>query len=101
MNRLDVIEECRGVGRVCRDTGEFLRDAEYDLEVLQEIHETRSGDVPGLKRIEGTVEIGELDFNLVGEPLVLQLEDGRRLDFFYTDSGGTIANRGGTGLYRP
>jgi len=96
-----VIEECRGVGRVYRENGEFVREAEYDLQVLQEAHETPSQDVPGLRRIEGTIEIGELDLHLVGEPLVLHLEDGRRLDFFYADSGGIIANRGGQGLYRP
>lgn len=100
MDRLDVIEECHGVGRVCRDTGEFLRDAKYDLQVLQEMHETASGDVPGLKRIDGTVEIEEVDLHLVGEPLVLQLEDSRLLDFFYADSSGVIANRGSRGFYR-
>ena len=101
MDRLDVIEECRGQGRVCWENGEFIRDTKYDLQVLQEVHEMPSEGVPGLKRIEGTIELGELDLHLVGEPLVLHLEDGRRLDFFYTDLNGTIANRGGQGLYRP
>ena len=101
MNRLDVTEECRGVGRVSRENGEFVLDAEYDLKVLQEVRETPSEDLPGLKRIEGTVGLGEQDLHLVGEPLVLHIEDGRRLDFFYANLGGTIANRGGQGLYRP
>ena len=100
MDRLDVIEACRGTGHVYRDNGEFVRRAGYHLEVLQEVHESPSGDILGLQRIEGRVELESADLHLVGKALVLHLEDGRQLDFFYTDSGGTIADRG-HGLYRP
>ena len=98
MKRIDMIDACQGVGKIYRDSGEFVRDAEYDLRILQEVHETPREDLPGLEQIEGTVELHEMDLMLVGEPLVLHLEDGRHLDFLYVDDRGVIASRGGKGI---
>ena len=50
--------------------------------------------LPGLQRIHGQVRVEGIEgFNLLGKPLTLQLEDGRVLDFFISNSDGEIANR--------
>ena len=100
MVRLDIIEDCHGQGRVISEAGEFIREAEYWLRVLQEVHETRSGETSGLRDIRGWVGLDATDIHLIGQSLTLELEDGRRMDFFYSDSDGTIANRDDRGLYR-
>lgn len=92
--RLDVIEQCSGVGRIYDENGQHIGESRYDLQVLQEVHDSPTGDVPGLKRIEGTVEV----IADIGRALTIHLEDGRRLDFFIADVSGRIAHRGGKGL---
>jgi hypothetical protein len=61
-----------------------------------------NGDVPGSLRIEAIIKNLHDDlFTIrnVGKYFTLLLSDGRRLDFFFRDQNGSIANCG-PGLYR-
>ena len=98
MVAIDLIERLSGTGPTRGKNGDLVGNAAYELRVYQELHQTRGESVPGLKRIEGHVE-GLDNFRLLGKTLTLELVDGRRLDFFISDSNGKIANSG-PGLYR-
>lgn len=100
MSRLELIEELSGKGAVSKANGELVGDYPYVLAVYQEMHDTRSGEVPGLKQVEGRVE--KIDtFGLLTEPLTLHIDDGRQFDFFIHDANRSIADRGGKGIYQP
>jgi hypothetical protein len=61
-----------------------------------------NGEVPGSLRIDGMVKnLHDHSCNMrsVGKYFTLFLSDGRRLDFFFRDQNGSIANCG-PGLYR-
>jgi Ribbon-helix-helix protein, copG family len=98
----EVVEQLSGVGEVTRESGgTSLGPRRYRLVVWQEIHNVRTmGDavsrVEGLRSITGSVELQGHEglTELVGESLVLQLQDGRRLPFFFRSSDGSIAPRG-------
>ncbi len=101
MPRLKLIEDLSGTGSVHADDGSHLGDRSYHVKVYQEMHDAGDKEVAGLKIIEGWIDAGLDDMALVGKPLTLRLEDGLRLDFFWSNSDGAIANRGGKGLYSP
>lgn len=93
---MKLVERLRGVGRVLNEKGSDLGPASYDLSIWQEVHQVRTfggtNTVDGLREIQGTVT-GKAA-SLVGEGLVLRLEDERTLPFFFTASSGAIAARG-------
>lgn len=93
------LERPSGRGSVYRENGTLLWEANYKIVVFQEIHIVREDRLPGLKDIQGSIE--PPDWAPIGDSLVLHLEDGRRLDFFYSDISGAIADRSGRGLYEP
>ncbi len=100
MSRLELIEELSGKGAVSRADGELVGEYPYVLAVYQEMHDTRSGEVPGLKQVEGWVE--EIDiFGLLTEPLTLHIDDGRQFDFFIYDANGSISARSRKGIQQP
>jgi hypothetical protein len=87
-----LIEAPTGRGMVSRADGAPVRDMRYALAVYRRFHD---GGIPGEFRIAGHIEISAADRALVMDhaPLTLTLEDGRVLDFYFTDEGGQIANR--------
>jgi hypothetical protein len=93
-----VLETLRGIGEVY--AGDLLlRRTQYELSLWIDDEE---GDRQ--VRSDAPVNIdGHIDITGIGEAVVLagpgqltlRLEDGRRLPFVLTSSGGTIAGRGG------
>lgn len=99
---MKLLERLRGVGLVVREAGAVpIGPRPYDLSVWQQVHhlETMGGGssrVDGLKSVQGSVRLDEDEsFSLVGESLILHLEDGRTFPFFLQNSDGAIAARGG------
>jgi len=90
------LETIRGRGTMTSNSGEKV-PVTYDLSVDQE--QIRAGSlndptatIPGLKRVSGTV----LPVRFFGENgLQLEMEDRRKLRFFFTDMHGSIAPNGG------
>ena len=93
------LERRSGRGSVYREDGTLLAEANYELVVFQEFLVVGKDRSPGLKDIQGWIE--PPDWPPVGKPLTLHLEDGRRLDFFYYHSDGSIECHSGQGLYEP
>jgi hypothetical protein len=98
--KLKLMERVSGVGLVTREGGKEIGRRPYDLSVWEERHtvDTFGGrsEVAGLGEVRGSVVFEDREvFGLVGESLVLQLEDGRQFKFFLRNSDGTIAPRGG------
>lgn len=92
-----LIENLRGVGRVLKDHA-LVGEAPYKIAVFQEY----SHGVPTLKDIEGNVSLELptiLDAVTSRAKLTLEMEDGRRLAFFFRNTDGQIANM--TGIYDP
>ena len=91
--RHETLETRVGKGQVHDTNGKLIGDADYDLHVFREVHDEPGGQTHGHEDIEGTVS-GIDALSRVGEPLVLTLEDGRKLDFYFEDSTGIIIARG-------
>lgn len=97
MKEIEELERASGRGSVYTKDDTLLGEADYAIAVLQTVHVERDGRIPGLKDIEGWIEpIGP-----IATPLTLHLQDGRRFDFFYSNSEGGIEDRAGRGLYEP
>ena len=63
------------------------------IHVIREVHDSPDGVSHGIEEIEGAIT-GIDATSRVGDPLVLTLEDGRKLDFYFEDSSGTFIARG-------
>lgn len=91
-----LIESLRGVGAVY--TGDLLlRETPYELSLWSD--ENPTGEEPArVASIEGHIDIegmGEAIVLAGAESLTLKLQDGRRLTFALTGTGGGIVGRGG------
>ena len=90
-----VLEWLRGTGELYADTV-LLRRARYELSLW--VEEGTSGDVPAhAVNIDGHIDLtgmGEAIVLAGPKDLTLRLQDGRRLAFALTDTGGHIAARG-------
>jgi hypothetical protein len=91
--KIETLETRLGKGNVHDATGHLLGVGQYEVHVFWEVHESPDGVSHRLEEIEGSIA-GIDALNRVGEPLVLTLEDGRKLDFFFQDSDGIIVARG-------
>lgn len=91
---MKLVEECSGVGRVVMNDRAF-DDITYRVNRFQAM--LPSGlPIPGRHRIEGTIAVATLPdpAGLVGEPLVLHLEDGRSLRLTLADDVGRVLAEG-------
>jgi hypothetical protein len=88
---LKLVEECSGSGDLMRD-GAFLRRVRYAVSRYQGMLEGSGMPIPGLHRIEGSIDVrAEPDeATLVGVPLTLRLEDGRTLAVTLVDRNGRL-----------
>jgi len=86
------VERMNGSGTVTSVSGD-QKPVQYDLHVYQEEISVRTlenpnATIPGMKDIRGRVDpvcfFGDSD-------LTLEMKDGRKMKFFFTDSRGTIA----------
>jgi hypothetical protein len=98
MSQVVTIAHFSGTGRIFRNGELALHPVDYEITISQEMIRVRShqGDdqLPGLKRLEGTI-YAPVPFSLVGEPIELELEDGRRWKCFIQSSRGNLVNMGG------
>jgi hypothetical protein len=89
-----LVEECVGIGELVR--GEHVyRAIRYRVSRFQGM--ALSGlPVPGVYRIEGSVELDRVPnpAELVGSSLTLKLEDGRALPITLADTGGRVLAEG-------
>ena len=86
------LETMKGRGTMTSNAGERVA-VQYELKVYQNEIDAGSlnnpgATIPGMKRITGTVQ----PVRFFGENgLTLEMQDGRKLKFFFTDSHGSIA----------
>jgi hypothetical protein len=89
-----LVEQCAGVGEL-RCDGRTFRHVPYRISRFQGM--SPSGmPVPGLHRIEGSVELDGIAEarDWVGASLTLALEDGRTLPITLADSAGRVLAEG-------
>jgi hypothetical protein len=86
---LKLIEERSGIGELLKE-GVVLRQVQYQISRYQGMLEGSGMPIPGLHRIEGSMEIGEAEAGLVGAPLTLRLEDGRSVNITLAGRDGRI-----------
>ena len=89
-----LVEECSGRGDLMQD-GAVLRQVRYTITRYQGMLEGSGMPIPGLHRIEGSVDLpGDEDQPSVGATLTLRLEDGRTLAVTLADRNGRILTEG-------
>lgn len=101
-----VIERVSGVGLAFRRAdGSKAARLRYRITRLREMHDATtfgaSEEVEGFMVVRGAVEADDPSLRLVGEELVLHLDDGRRFNFFVANSRGTISPQDPGDVYRP
>lgn len=90
-----LVETCAGTGELV-EHGVTLRRVRYNVNRFQGMLEGSGMPVPGLHRIEGSIDIAlsDAEARLIGTPLTLRLEDGRALGITLADRGGRILTEG-------
>ena len=86
-----LVEECSGSGDLMQD-GAVLRRVRYAVSRYQGMLEGSGMPIPGLHRIEGSIDMQAASDHaaLVGSPLTLRLEDGRTLAVTLVDRNGRL-----------
>ena len=92
---MKLVEEVSGVGDLSA-SGDLVHRVRYQISRYQGMHDGSGMPIPGLHRIEGSVDAGEpFDFDpFVGASLVLRLEDGRALGITLADGAGRVLAEG-------
>jgi hypothetical protein len=92
-----LVEACEGTGDLMQN-GAVLRRVRYRLDRYQGMREGSGMPVPGLHRLEGSLEAGEADVEAwparVGESLTLRLADGRTVALTLADEDGRVLTEG-------
>jgi hypothetical protein len=98
MDRYVTLEEFSGTGTVWFGGKAVISEVRYAIRITQRMIEARTmggtSEIPGLKSINGWIQ-NDIPFALIGEPIELELEDGRRWQCFIQSSDGNLVNRGG------
>jgi hypothetical protein len=98
VSRRVILETLTGQGTVLLANKRVFEAIPYALEISRTMFEDGDGkERPGLSRIAGSVDLRghRVDSTLVGEPIELELEDGRRWQCFLRSNAGDLVNRGG------
>lgn len=92
---MKLIEECAGTGELMSEQGALQR-VHYRLSRFQGMREGGDLPIPGLHRIEGSVEFDMKSDagQWIGEPLRLKIEDGRVFGITLVDAEGRILSVG-------
>jgi hypothetical protein len=95
LNILKLIDEHSGTGELSRKT-EVLGPVRYTIAQYQGFTDGSGMPVPGVFRVEGSLDFGEsrVPADLVGVHLTLRLENGRALRIMLTGTDGRILNEG-------
>jgi hypothetical protein len=92
---MKLMEESSGIGELTLD-GTVLCQVQYRLSRFQGVMEGSGLPIPGLHRIEGSIDFpgtsGALEW--VGTPLALKLEDGRIFGITIVNNEGRILSEG-------
>jgi hypothetical protein len=87
-----LIEQCTGTGDLMRHD-HFIERVDYDFSVFQGTLGEGGLPVPGLRRLEGSINLPGGAQDLVGADLILRLEDGRHLGITVSSADGRISHR--------
>jgi len=90
---MKLVEECAGVG-VLEANGTSVPQVRYRIARYQGFVDHSGLPVPGVHRIEGSVDTAASLEPLVGQPLTLRLEDGRALAVTIADLSGRVLAEG-------
>ena len=92
---MKLVEESAGLGDL-EQNGEALRQVRYRISRFQGIMEGSGLPIPGLYRIEGSIDFnnGGDSQNWIDTPLTLRLEDGRSLKITIVDDSGRVLSEG-------
>jgi hypothetical protein len=92
---MKLVEESSGVGELRLD-GAVLQRVSYRLSRYQGMMEGSGLPIPGLHRIEGSIEftVGTDPHEWIALPLSLKLEDGRVLGVTLLNAEGRILSEG-------
>jgi hypothetical protein len=92
---MKLVEECMGTGELLRD-GQTIQPIGYRVRRYQGMSEGSGMPIPGLFRIEGSIQTtaGENLPDWIGANLGLKLEDGRVLGITIVDNAGNILSEG-------
>jgi hypothetical protein len=88
-----LVEEYAGVGDL-EATGESVPQVRYRIARYQGFVEHSGLPVPGVHRIEGSVDTTANLEPLIGRSLTLRLEDGRALAITIADTSGRVLAEG-------
>jgi len=89
------VEEVSGIGELLLN-GAVLRQVRYRVRRFQAVVEGSGLPVPGLHRIEGSIDFDSREdpAEWIGTALGLRLADGRMFAITLADSSGRILNEG-------
>ena len=92
---MKLIEESSGIGELIMD-GAVLCQVAYRLGRFQGVMESSGLPIPGLHRIEGSIEFrsGTRPDSWINVPLTLRLQDGRMLGITMVNTDGCILSEG-------
>lgn len=92
---MKLIEENRGFGELMLN-GKTLHQVSYRISRYQGVMEGSGLPVPGLHRIEGSIDFDASrdSADLIGTLLALKLEDGRVLGITLVSSDGRVLSEG-------
>lgn len=90
---MKLVEEYAGVGAI-EGKGESVPEVRYHIARYQGFVEHSGLPVPGVHRIEGSVDTDASLEPLIGQPLTLRLEDGRALAITIADRSGRVLAEG-------
>jgi hypothetical protein len=92
---MKLVEESAGIGKLTLN-GVLLRQVGYRLSRFQGMSEGSGLPIPGLYRIDGSIEFnaGTDPVEWIGVPMSLTLQDGRVIGITLVDSEGRILNEG-------
>jgi len=92
---MKLVEETAGLGNL-EQTGRAIRQVHYRITRFQGIVEGSGLPIPGLFRIEGSIDFDtRQDFQeWINTPLTLRLEDGRALAITVVDNSGRVLSEG-------
>jgi hypothetical protein len=94
-SHMKLVEQRSGSGMLIRDGAE-LRAVFYSITRYQGFVEQSGLPIPGLHRIEGSLDFEAFPVppDWLGTPLALRLEDGRVLAITIEDSSGRVVSEG-------
>ena len=94
-DRMKLVEESAGLGELTHN-GQALRQVRYRISRFQGIMEGSGLPIPGLYRIEGSIDCDSSKDspNWIDRPLTLRLEDGRSLQITIIDNSGRVLSEG-------